>query len=72
VLCEKPITTNIEDAMEICRLAQQKGVKTAVSFSGLFTFMRKLSSALAAFIIANIIALAGYKPPTEKVVEGAI
>jgi len=32
VLCEKPITTNLEDAIEICNLSQQRGVKIAVNY----------------------------------------
>jgi len=32
VLCEKPITTKLEDAIEICRLAQQRGVKIAINY----------------------------------------
>ena len=35
-------------------------------FSGLLTFMRKLSSAFMIFFISNAIAIAGYKPPIEN------
>jgi len=39
-------------------------------YSGLFTFMRKVSSALAIFLISSAISLAGYQPPLEQVVDG--
>jgi Na+/melibiose symporter-like transporter len=37
----------------------------------MFTFARKLSSALAIFLVAHVIGVAGYIPPAEVVVEGA-
>jgi oligogalacturonide transporter len=40
-------------------------------FSGLFTFMRKLSAALAIFLISQAISKAGYKAPLKEVVDGA-
>jgi len=50
----------------------ESGLRREGIFSGLFTFMRKMSSALAAFIISNTIAAAGYKPPVEQMVNGAV
>jgi oligogalacturonide transporter len=41
-------------------------------YSGLFTFMRKLSSAVGIFLISNAIELAGYRPPEEQTVDGAV
>ncbi len=40
-------------------------------YSGLFTFMRKASSAIAIATISTCISLAGYVPPVEKTVDGA-
>ncbi|MCP4756173.1 MAG: MFS transporter, partial [Proteobacteria bacterium] len=39
-------------------------------YSGLFTFMRKASSAIAIAAISSCISLAGYVPPVEKTVDG--
>ncbi len=41
-------------------------------YSGLFTFMRKASSAIALFLISGAIHLAGYLPPVEQKVAGAV
>ncbi len=41
-------------------------------YSGLFTFMRKLSSAIGIFLISNAIQLAGYRPPEEVNQGGTI
>jgi predicted dehydrogenase len=32
VFCEKPITTNMDDALELCRLAQKTGLKVGVNY----------------------------------------
>jgi sugar (glycoside-pentoside-hexuronide) transporter len=40
-------------------------------YSGLFTFMRKLSAALAIFLISQAISRAGYKAPVKEVLDGA-
>ncbi|MFN4190532.1 MAG: MFS transporter [Pseudothermotoga sp.] len=61
------IFTDIPDVDEL-----QSGSRREGLFSGLYTFMRKLSSALAVFIISNIIAIAGYKPPIEEVIDGNV
>jgi oligogalacturonide transporter len=39
-------------------------------YAGLFTFMRKLSSAFAVWLISNAIYFAGYKAPDKQVVDG--
>jgi oligogalacturonide transporter len=39
-------------------------------YSGLFTFMRKASSAVALFLISNSLYLAGYRKPEQAVVDG--
>ncbi len=39
-------------------------------YSGLFMFMRKLSAAVAIFLISQSISIAGYKPPLHEVVDG--
>lgn len=41
------------------------GVRREGLYSGMFTFMRKLSSALGLFIISAIIGLAGYRAPVD-------
>lgn len=61
------ILPDIPDIDELNTSQRQEGV-----YSGLFTFMRKLSSALAIFLISNAIMLAGYKAPIEQTVEGVI
>ena len=61
------IFADIPDIDELKSGSRREGV-----FSGLFTFMRKLSSAFASFIISNIIAAAGYKPPIEQAVNGTV
>jgi len=48
------------------------GKRREGTYSGLFTFMRKFSSAIGLFLISNIIALAGYIPPKEEIVNGAV
>ncbi|HEY0523328.1 MAG TPA: Gfo/Idh/MocA family oxidoreductase [Stellaceae bacterium] len=36
IYCEKPIATNLDEAMEVCRLAGRKGIKTGVVQDKLF------------------------------------
>ena len=48
------------------------GKRREGTYSGLFTFVRKLSSAAGLFLISNIIALAGYIPPKEEIVDGTV
>ena len=44
--------------------------RNAGSFSGVMTFMRKLSAAIGIFIVSQMLALAGYIKPTFEVVDG--
>ncbi len=50
-----------------CRAAQRR----EGTYSALTTFTRKLSSAVALFLISSMLALAGYRAPVEAVVNGA-
>jgi oligogalacturonide transporter len=47
------------------------GQRREAMFSALVTFLRKMSSALAIFIVSQAIGLMGYVPPLQEVVEGA-
>lgn len=49
----------------------QSGERREGIFSALVTFTRKLSSALAIFLVSQVIGLAGYVRPVEQVVNGA-
>jgi oligogalacturonide transporter len=60
------IFPDIPDIDELKSGERREGI-----YSALFTFTRKLSSAFALFLVSNAIALAGYRPPLEQVVEGA-
>lgn len=48
----------------------QSGERREGTYSALVTFMRKLSSAVAIFIVSNLIGAAGYVQPVEQVVDG--
>jgi oligogalacturonide transporter len=60
------IFPDIPDIDELKSGERREGI-----YSALFTFTRKLSSAFALFLVSNAIALAGYRPPLEQIVEGA-
>lgn len=60
------IFPDIPDIDELKSGERREGI-----YSALFTFTRKLSSALALFMVSNAIALAGYLPPLEELVDGA-
>jgi oligogalacturonide transporter len=49
----------------------QSGERREGIYSALVTFIRKLSSALAIFLISNALSLAGYIPPVEEIIAGA-
>jgi Na+/melibiose symporter-like transporter len=49
----------------------RSGRRREGTYAAIFTFMRKLSSAVALFLVAQAIDLAGYTPPLEQVVDGA-
>ena len=56
---------DIPDVDELRSGERREGV-----YSGLFTFMRKASSAVALFLISNSLYLAGYRKPEQAVVDG--
>jgi oligogalacturonide transporter len=60
------IFPDIPDVDELKSGERREGI-----YAALFTFMRKLSSALSLFVVSNTIFLAGYVPPLENVVDGA-
>jgi Na+/melibiose symporter-like transporter len=60
------IFPDIPDIDELKSGQRREGI-----YSALFTFTRKLSSAFALFLVSNALALAGYLPPLEQVVDGA-
>jgi len=60
------IFPDIPDVDELESGERREGI-----YSALFTFMRKLSSAFALFLVSNTLFLAGYVPPLEKVLNGA-
>jgi len=59
------IFPDLPDVDELVTGMRREGV-----YAGLLTFMRKLSSALAIFIISQAIALAGYVPPVSETIDG--
>lgn len=59
------IFPDIPDVDELVSGARREGI-----YSGMTTFLRKLSSALALFLLSQAIALSGYLPPVETVVNG--
>ena len=48
------------------------GKRVSGSFSGLMTFFRKLSGALAIFIVGQILQFAGYRIPIQEMAEGKL
>lgn len=58
------IFPDIPDVDELKTGQRREGI-----YSALITFMRKLSSALAIFLVSNVLALAGYMPPVEQALE---
>jgi oligogalacturonide transporter len=60
------IFPDIPDIDELKSGERREGI-----YSALFTFTRKLSSAFALFLVSSAIALAGYLPPLEQVVDSA-
>ena len=59
------IFPDLPDVDELVTGMRREGV-----YAGLLTFMRKLSSALAIFLISQAIALAGYVPPVSETIDG--
>lgn len=58
------IFPDIPDVDELCWGNRREGV-----YSGMFMFMRKLSSAIGIFVISNIIEWAGYRAPVGGVAQ---
>ncbi|MBE0696823.1 MAG: MFS transporter [Anaerolineaceae bacterium] len=50
----------------------QTGQRREGTYSAITTFTRKLSSAIALFMISNMLAIAGYHPPVEETANGAV
>lgn len=48
----------------------RSGERREGTYSALVTFMRKFSSAIAIFIVSNLLAAAGYVQPVEQVANG--
>lgn len=48
------------------------GERREGTYSAITTFSRKLSSAVALFLISNMLAVAGYQPPLEQTVNGVV
>jgi len=59
------IFPDIPDVDELKSGQRREGI-----YSALVTFMRKMSSAVAIFLVSNTLALAGYVAPVEQVVDG--
>jgi oligogalacturonide transporter len=50
----------------------QTGQRREGTYSSITTFSRKLSSAIALFMISNMLAIAGYHPPVEETANGVV
>ncbi|MFW5861080.1 MAG: MFS transporter [Spirochaetota bacterium] len=48
------------------------GLRREGTYSGLITFLRKLSSALGIYIVSNVIQFSGFKKPVENTVDGVV
>jgi oligogalacturonide transporter len=59
------IFPDIPDVDELATGERREGI-----YAALFTFTRKVSSALALFLVSQALALAGYEPPVEQIVGG--
>ncbi len=59
------IFPDVPDVDELYSKERREGI-----YSGIYTFMRKLGSAVGLFFISNAIAFAGYKKPVREVVDG--
>lgn len=61
--------TMYPDVTDVGELAFKR--RNAGSFSGVMTFMRKLSAAVGIFIVSQILEAAGYVQPLHTVIDGA-
>ncbi|WP_448523151.1 MFS transporter [Pseudothermotoga sp.] len=55
------IFADVPDVDELMSGRRREGI-----YSGLFTFMRKLSSAVGLFLVSSLISVAGYRPAQEQ------
>lgn len=60
------ILPDIPDVDELFSGQRREGI-----YSGLTTFLRKLSSAFGIFLVSNLIEFAGYRKPVQETVNGA-
>lgn len=60
--------TMYPDVTDVGELAFKR--RTAGSFGGIMTFMRKFSAALGVFLVSQILSIGGYVEPTNKIVDG--
>jgi len=58
---------DIPDVDELKTGERREGI-----YSAMVTFMRKLSSAIAIFVVSNILALSGYRSPVESSTNGVV
>ncbi|MAT41826.1 MAG: MFS transporter [Anaerolineaceae bacterium] len=65
VVCMYAIFPDIPDVDELHSGQRREGI-----FSAMITFMRKLSSAFAIFLVSQAIQIAGYISPVQTVVDG--
>jgi len=56
---------DIPDVDELKTGERREGI-----YSAMVTFMRKFSSAIAIFLVSNVLAFSGYKAPVEQVTNG--
>jgi len=61
------IFPDIPDVDELATGERREG-----TYSALITFVRKLSSAVAIFLVSNALSIAGYVPPVENIVSGKV
>jgi len=61
------IFPDIPDVDELATGERREG-----TYSALITFVRKLSSAVAIFLVSNALSIAGYVPPVEDIVSGKV
>lgn len=66
VLSVYSILPDMPDVGELHTGKRQEG-----TYSALWGFMRKLSSAFSLFLVGNLLGVAGYVPPIEQAVNGA-
>jgi oligogalacturonide transporter len=65
VLMVWSIFSDVPDVDELASGKRREGI-----YSGLFTFLRKASSALALFLVSNLLAAAGYRAPETPLSGG--